>query len=40
MEKTDKVGTNVQVNVNGKEINIQESGDTSHNKNVNIHIGK
>ena len=39
-EKKNKEETKIQVNVNGKEIRIQEDGDSSNSKDVNIHIGK
>jgi hypothetical protein len=39
-EKKSKEETKIQVNVNGKEIKIQEDGDSSSGKNVNIQIGK
>jgi len=39
-EKERQEETTIQVNVNGKEVKIEKDGDTTHHKNVNIHIGK
>lgn len=39
-EKEHQEETTIQVNVNGKEVKIEKDGDSTHNKNVNIHIGK